>query len=90
MSWSVNAIGRAAAVREKLAADFTRIQCKEPEETIKNNIAASIDLALAAYPIDAGVRVEANGTQYCPDGVNAPDKHINGASLKLEHVHLHL
>lgn len=63
MSWSVSATGRAAAVAKKLAEDFARVNCSEPEQTIKNNVASAVDAALTAFPPEAPVRVEASGSQ---------------------------
>ena len=63
MSWSVGGFGHASAVRAKLASDLAKISCPEPENTIKNNVAASIDLALAGLNPDAVVKVEASGSQ---------------------------
>lgn len=67
MSWSVNAIGKPAAVAAKLAKDFAGIKCTEPEETIKNKVAEAIAVGLAAFPAGMAVRVEASGSQYVPD-----------------------
>lgn len=63
MSWSVNAVGRAHAVAAKLAKDFSAIKCLEPEETIKNAVGQIIATALAAFPENYAVTVNANGSQ---------------------------
>ena len=63
MSWSLNAVGKASAVAKKLANDAASIQCSEPEETIKNGVAAIIATALAAYPETYAVSVSASGSQ---------------------------
>ena len=83
MSWSVSAMGKPAAVAAKLAADFARMQpMAEPEESVKNNAAASIASALAAYPSNFLVRVEANGSQYRPN--NDAAECVNTHTLKIE------
>lgn len=83
MSWSVNAIGRASAVAKKLKSDFERIKCSEPEETIKNTVAVAVTAALDAFPPDTAVKVEASGSQYCPDSTK-PDQKFNNLTVKLE------
>ena len=63
MSWSVSAVGKPVAVAEKLAKDFAKIQCQEPEETIKNHVAAAIAAGLSAFPPMLTVSVRASGSQ---------------------------
>lgn len=63
MSWSVQAIGKPAAVAAKLAKDFTVYKCMEPEETIKGKVAEIVAVALAAFPAGAAVKVWASGSQ---------------------------
>jgi hypothetical protein len=87
MSWSVAKVGKAAAVREKLAEDFNRIKCSEPEETIKNLVRDAIHTELGAYPPNFPVRVEACGSQSTPDYSKAPHEILNSMSVKLEPVH---
>lgn len=82
MSWSVSAVGKPAAVAAKLAADFARITCNEPEASIKNNTATSIASALAAMPGSCAVQVEASGSQYVPDA-SKPEVAINTLSVKI-------
>lgn len=67
MSWGVGAIGKVPAVRVKLAAEFAKIRCSEPEETVKKSAAATIDAALAAQDPDSIIRVSANGSQSFKD-----------------------
>ena len=87
MSWSVSAIGKASAVAAKLAADFTKIKCNEPEETIKNTVASALATALAAFPEKCAVRVEASGSQWVPDPTGAPSAMTNQLSVKVEPIH---
>ena len=85
MSWSVSAIGKPAAVAAKLATDFKKITCSEPEETIKNGVASIVATSLAAFPADYAVRVEASGSQSCPD-FKAPDEKTNQLTVKIEPI----
>jgi len=85
MSWSINALGKASAVAKKLATDFDRINCLEPEQTIKNQVASSVATALAAFPADFPVRVEASGSQSTyGDQSGGPATHLNQLSVKIE------
>lgn len=63
MSWSTSAVGKPAAVAAKIAADIARIKCIEPEEAIKNKLGEAIAAALAAFPPESAVSIEANGSQ---------------------------
>lgn len=83
MSWSVNAIGKPAAVAAKLAKDFANIKCIEPEESIKNQVAATIAVALSVYPPTVVVNVAANGSQFTPDSTK-PSELQNTLTVKLE------
>lgn len=83
MSWSVSRVGKPAAVAAILAADFAKIKCQEPEETIKNNVAAAVAAGLAVYPSNLVVRVEANGSQWAPDSTK-PEEKQNSLSVKIE------
>ena len=79
MSWGVSRQGNTAAVASKLAEDFAKITCSEPEETIKNTVASAIATALAAYTPDCPVNVEASGSQSV-DGASA----VNQLSVKIQ------
>ena len=87
MSWSVSAIGKPAAVATKLAEDLKRITCMEPEETIKNTVASAIASALDAFPPNSAVRVDASGSQSCPDSSKAPKEVSNQLSVKIEPIY---
>ncbi len=63
MSWSVSAIGKAAAVKASIADQFSRNKCSEPEETIRQAAAQLIDLAMSAQDAPAVVKVMASGSQ---------------------------
>lgn len=87
MSWSVSAVGKPRAVAAKLAEDFNRIKCSEPEESIKNSAASAIAAALSAMPDEYAVRVEANGSQspfYGKDQRVVPGKFLNNLSVRLD------
>jgi hypothetical protein len=84
MSWSVQAIGKPAAVAAKLAGDFVRIPpMQEPEETGKEVAATAVAAIVPAFPDDHVVRVECSGSQYTPN-LKAPDKKINQLTIKIE------
>lgn len=85
MSWSVNAVGKSTAVAVKLAGDFGRIKCAEPEETIKNTVWSAIEAALLVFPPTQAVRVEASGSQYAPDSTK-PDEKTNSLTVRLEPI----
>lgn len=82
MSWSVNAIGKAPSVARELAKQFARINCMEPEQTIKNTIAGVIDAALSAFDPDMAVKVAASGSQSSSGG--AEGTHTNQLSVQIE------
>lgn len=84
MSWSVSAFGKAPAVAAKLAEQFARIKCTEPEETIKNSVAAAFASGLGAMPPGMVVTAEANGSQYAPDSSKAPNEFSNSLTVKLQ------
>lgn len=84
MSWHVQAIGRASAVAAKLAEDFPRVKCQEPEETIKAAVASIVATALAAFgPTDA-VKVTASGSQSTAASTDGPTTYINSLSVSIE------
>jgi hypothetical protein len=80
MSWAINAVGKPAAVAAKLAKDFASIKCPEPEESIKAKLAEAVALALAAFPPQLAVRVEASGSQYSPNA-NKPTEFQNNFKI---------
>jgi len=83
MSWTVAAIGKPAAVAAKLAADFAKNPCSEPEETIRQAVAGIVATSLAAFPPNYAVRVEASGSQSCPDFSKAPNEKTNQLSVTI-------
>lgn len=83
MSWSVNAIGKPAAVAAKLAKDFANVHCAEPEESIKNAVASAIAAGLAVFPPNMAVQVVASGSQYAPDS-SKPTEFQNNLNVKMD------
>lgn len=83
MSWSFHAIGKPAAVAAKAAEQLSAMKCSEPEETIKNNVAASIVAMCEAMPTNSVVRVEANGSQHSSDGNGV----IGSVAFKIDPVY---
>ena len=82
MSWSVQAIGKPAAVAAKLAKDFANIKCAEPEETIKNKVAEAVAAGLAVFPPTMAVSVTASGSQLAPDS-KQPNELQNQLKIEL-------
>lgn len=72
MSWSVEAIGRAPAVAEKIERDFaaTTAQCRGPEEGVRQSVRAALAIALAAQDPATVVQVSASGSQSSDYGTN--------------------
>ena len=71
MSWSVNAIGKSAAVAASIEKQFAAHFCNEPEETVRQSARATIASALAAQTkSNTAVKVMASGSQssYGTDG----------------------
>jgi hypothetical protein len=83
MSWSISAIGKPAAVAAKLAAEFAKNSCSEPEESIRQSVATIVATSLRAFPPDHAVRVEASGSQSCPDFSKAPNEKTNNLSVSI-------
>lgn len=63
MSWSFQAVGKAAAVAALAATDIPAYACIEPEQSIKAKATEAIAAALMAYPDGAVVHLEASGHQ---------------------------
>lgn len=83
MSWSVARVGRAGVLAIRLKEDFAKITCTEPEESIKNQVAAAILAALNAYPENYAVKVSANGSQYSPK----QGQIVNNLSVSIDPMH---
>lgn len=84
MSWSLNIIGKPAAVAVKVRESLASNKCVEPEEAIRTAVCGAVVVALEAYPPAQVVQVEAFGSQSTPSG--AADKagqHVNSLSLKI-------
>lgn len=73
MSWSVQAIGRVKALKDRMAEEFGKATCMEPEETVRQAAGATIASALAAQDPDSVVQISASGSQSQKyDGTGAP------------------
>jgi ABC-type Zn2+ transport system substrate-binding protein/surface adhesin len=64
MSWGITAIGKPQAVAAKLADEFTKHPCIDPEEGVRQAAANVIAVALAAQDPNSAVKVMANGHQF--------------------------
>jgi hypothetical protein len=63
MSWSVAAVGKAAAVKTEIARQFAvGSKCLEPEETVRQSAAVVMDAALAAQDPTMAVKASASGS----------------------------
>ena len=86
MSWSVAAIGKSTAVRAELAKQFTINPCAEPEETVRQSAAKTIDAALSALDGSIAVKVAANGSQGFKDWQNKTGVY-NSLNIAIEPQH---
>jgi hypothetical protein len=86
MSWNVVAIGKPAAVAAKLAEEFSKNPCSEPEETIRQAVAGIVATSLSAFPPNYAVRVKASGSQSCPDFNKAPNEKTNQLIVEIEPI----
>ena len=71
MSWSVQAVGKPAAVATKVQADLSVFRCTEPEETVKQAACTALVAAINAQAPNTVIKVSASGSQsnlYGPDG----------------------
>lgn len=84
MSWGFSGIGKPKAVARKAAVELGRINCMEPEQTIKLHAGKIIEIALSAFPGSAAVQVEASGSQ-TTDGTAGT--HSNQLSLKITPIY---
>lgn len=81
MSWSISAVGKASKVSGKITGDLNKIKCQEPEQSIKDQVGYIIIAALAAYPENVAVKVEASGSQWQASG---KEEAVNNLNLKIE------
>ena len=86
MSWSYSATGKPQAILENARIELNRINCAEPEQTIKNKVLHILETSLLAMPENSAVRITASGSQSTA-WAGAPLKEVQGKftnSLKLE------
>ena len=86
MSWSVSAIGKLAAVKASIAEQFTRNPCSEPEESIRQSAAKTIDAALSAQDGVSVIKVMASGSQGFKD-YTAKNGIYNQLNITIEPQH---
>lgn len=63
MSWSFSGVGKPKAVLASARDTLPRYHCAEPEETIKDCVLKTIEVALSAFPDHSAVQVDVNGSQ---------------------------
>jgi hypothetical protein len=82
MSWSVQGVGRAPAVRAAIAKQFSsQGKCSEPEETVRQAAISIIDAALSGQGPSVAVKVSASGSQ----GTSYPSNEVqNQLSITIE------
>lgn len=67
MSWSVQAVGKAAAVARAIAEQMAKIpKMESPEQDAKDRAALTIAETMAVMPDNVLVEVSANGSQWSP------------------------
>ena len=88
MSWSVGAVGKAAALRTEISQQFTRGgKCVEPEETIRLEAGRLIDKALESITGPFVVKVQASGSQSYKNYSKPEDGICNNLSIAVEVLH---
>jgi hypothetical protein len=63
MSWAVQMVGKPKALIALLPAEFDRVVCDEPEQSIKARARDIVLASLSEYPDDGAVKVAASGSQ---------------------------
>src|SRR5712664_1255504 len=88
MSWSVGAIGKAAAMRSEIAQQFVRGgKCVEPEESIRLEAGKLIDKALESITGPFVVKVQASGSQNYKNYSKPEEGICNNLSIAVEIQH---
>ena len=82
MSWSINAVGKPAAVAKSCREQISGYKCAEPEEAVRQMIVEAIEAACKGFNDSTLVRVNANGSMYTADGASQ----YNSASLTIEPI----
>jgi len=83
MSWNISGTGKPAALAAKLAGDFAKNKCQEPEETIRQGVGLIIAEALKVYPETLAVKFDAGGSQQG----HSDGKYTNALSVNIEPVY---
>jgi hypothetical protein len=88
MSWSVAAIGKTSAVRTSIASQFANGgKCVEPEESIRQGVAALLDKALESTSPSYAIKVVANGSQGYKNYSKPEEGVYNSLNISLEVQH---
>ena len=87
MSWNVTAQGKAGALRSYYVDEFGKIKCAEPEQSIAMKLGEAVDIALASFPENFPVKVQAYGSQGQPDFHKMPNKFSHTISLQIESIY---
>ena len=88
MSWSVSAIGKAAAVKKEIADQFTKGgKCVEPEESIRQAAAQIIDQAVGSIHESYVVQVSAGGSQGYKNYSKPEDGLFNSLNIDIRVQH---
>ena len=88
MSWSVGAVGKSPAIRTEIANQFTRgSKCIEPEESIRQSAAQTIDKALESISGPFAVKVLAGGSQNYKNYSKPEDGIYNNLTITIEVLH---
>ena len=88
MSWSIGAIGKAAAMRTEIAQQFVRGgKCIEPEESIRLDAGKLIDKALESITGPFVVKVQASGSQGFKNYPKPEEGICNNLTISIEIQH---
>ena len=89
MSWGVSGVGKPVALAAKLATEFSKNPCCDPEESVRQAAGAVIAACLAAQDPNSVVTVMAGGHQstvYGTDG-NATGQYQNTLNIKIDPIY---
>ena len=87
MSWGLQVIGKAPAVRKEIALQATKIKCSEPEETVRQAALSAIEAALSAQGDSVVVKVSASGSQGTEYQANGQGPIYNQLTITVDPQH---
>lgn len=88
MSWSLGAVGKSPAIRTEISQQFNRgSKCMEPEESIRQSAAQTIDKALESISGPFVVKVLASGSQNYKNYSKPEDGVCNNLTIAIEILH---